>query len=467
MTTITLDFSSSYRAITDVDILPSLVRDPFGWDGKGAPQAAVTYIDDQGTVNTFPATNPMEGLPPFLFAHSPNSTRFDLVNLVTEAVLRFEVPVEGAPIWEDYVDALYTGSGGLNQWEDDASAYSTAYGTWVNYIMTHEFRATVAAYSDKGGILGQFTASDALIVEDFTTAPEFFAVNIRGSGFGDSVSGGELNDTLFGAAGGDKLLGEGGADFMSGGIGNDTVDGQAGSDTVNGDAGDDTLAGEVGDDRLSAGSGNDLVYGGAGNDELFGSTGNDLLHSGTGTDTVIGGIGDDLMYGDFGNDTLIGGADNDTVNGGDGKDSLTGDAGDDALSGGEGNDVLFGGDGSDFLRGGLGRDRLTGAGGSDTFLLNAVGANNADTITDFAHLSDRIGLETASFAGVHATLDAQEFRLGTVAMDGDDRILYDAASGRLYYDPDGNRNGPASAPPQMFAIIANHAALTFADFVVI
>ena len=467
VTTITLDFTTSYRAITDTDLQPFMTRDPFGWDGKGAPQAAVTYVDDKGIANTFPATNPLEPLPAFYLNHAPSSNQLDLISLLNETVLHFDVPVDGAPIWENYVDALYTGEAGLAQWNADTAAYSTAYASWTNYVLTHEFRASAAAYSDKGGALAQFTSTGDLLVEDFTTAPEFFAVNIMGSAFSDTFGGGELNDTLSGAQGNDKVLGQGGDDFISGGSGDDTVDGQTGDDTIFGDAGADTMAGEAGNDALAGATGNDLGYGGAGNDELLGAAGNDLLHGGANEDTLNGGTAADLLYGDDGNDALVGASDDDTLNGGAGKDSLWGGAGDDALSGGDGNDSLMGGDGNDFLRGGVGKDTLTGDGGNDTFLFNATGAANADRITDFNHLVDKIGLERGTFPGVHAALDAQEFRFGTTALDGDDRIIYDAASGRLWYDPDGTRNGVQSAPQVLFAVIANHVFLTSDDFVVI
>ena len=50
---------------------------------------------------------------------------------------------------------------------------------------------------------------------------------------------------------------------------------------------------------------------------------------------------------------------------------------------------------------------------------------------------------------------------------GDDRILFDQATGRLYYDADRTLNGALSAPAVLFAIVTNHAALTFQDFYVL
>jgi Ca2+-binding RTX toxin-like protein len=463
VTVITLDFSTSYRGITDEDILPTTVRDPFGWMGMGQPEASVTL--NYSTGSTFiPARDGTEGLPLFLIMHSPGPNQFDLINLLNKSFLRFDIPVDGPPIWENYVKAVYNGDAEVDQYYDDTNAYYTALDNWTNYVMTHNFRATSAAYSDKGGTLGQFSATDALILEDFTTAPLFFAVNIIGSTRSDTFSGGELDDTLSGAAGKDKILGQGGDDNVLGGGGDDILDGQNGSDTLTGDGGDDTLAGEAGNDHSFGGTGDDLQYGGAGADSLLGGADDDLIHGGADGDTVYGGSGADLLYGDEGNDALFGALQNDTLNGGAGKDSLQGDAGDDALSGGDGNDFLTGGEGNDVLLGGVGKDKLTGSDGENTFIFRAIGASNADRITDFGHFSDHIVLDRAVFSGIHAVLDPQELRLGTAAQDGDDRIIYDPVSGKLYYDPDGTLNGASSAAQVLFAIVVNHALLTTEDF---
>ena len=468
MTTFTLDFSSSYRAITDADVLlTSMGRDPYGWNGNGAPELAVTLVVEDGEDVIIPYVNPTDGLDPFLVAHAPGPNRFDLINPESRTVLRFAIPVDGPPLWENYVDASYSSGDGFARWVNDVAAYREAYALWAFYVSSNEFTATAAALSDNGGSLGQFTSTDSLLIEEFTSAPDFFAVSITGSSFNDNFSGGELNDTLIGAQGNDTILALGGADILSGGLGDDLLDGQDGSDSIAGDAGVDTLAGEADNDRLYGGGDDDILYGGAGSDENLGGAGNDLIHGDAANDTLYGSVGDDLLYGDDGNDILIGGSENDTLTGGIGKDTLKGGSGDDALIGSDGNDDLSGGADDDFLRGGSGKDTLTGNDGNDAFVFNSTGAANADRVEDFGHLIDRIFLYDVAFPGVHATLDAQEFRLGTVALDRDDRIIYDAASGRLYYDPDGTRNGATSAPQVLFAIIANHAPLTFEDFLVI
>ncbi len=73
--------------------------------------------------------------------------------------------------------------------------------------------------------------------------------------------------------------------------------------------------------------------------------------------------------------------------------------------------------------------------------LNA--ATNVDSLTDFNRTADFIHLDDAVFTAIGATgaLAAGAFRAGTAAGDADDRIVYDQASGSLYYDADGNGAG--------------------------
>jgi Ca2+-binding RTX toxin-like protein len=138
------------------------------------------------------------------------------------------------------------------------------------------------------------------------------------------------------------------------------------------------------------------------------------------------------------------------------------------MTGGVGRDTLRGDAGSDVLVGGLGNDTLTGGLGIDSFVLNAtLGTTNIDTILDFVHLTDKIQLENLIFTqlSIAGTLNAANFKSGAAA-DANDYILYDTASGRLYYDSDGN----GAAVATQIALIGtsfSHAALTAADFTVI
>ena len=60
-------------------------------------------------------------------------------------------------------------------------------------------------------------------------------------------------------------------------------------------------------------------------------------------------------------------------------------------------------------------------------------------------------------------LNAGVFVTGSAALDADDRILYDASTGKLYFDADGNGAGAAV----QFAILSGSPAITASDFTVI
>ena len=77
---------------------------------------------------------------------------------------------------------------------------------------------------------------------------------------------------------------------------------------------------------------------------------------------------------------------------------------------------------------------------------------------------DKIYLDNAVF-GVLAdgALAAGAFRSGTAAADADDRIIYNSATGALFYDADGNGAGAAV----QFATLSTGLALSASDFLVI
>lgn len=187
------------------------------------------------------------------------------------------------------------------------------------------------------------------------------------------------NDALTAGGNGDYLLGGAGADTLLGGSGNDHLYGQSAS------------GGSDGADRLSGGDGGDYLQGNAGADTLDGGNGSDRIYGGADGDSIIGGAGNDSINGNLGDDTISGGDDNDYVRGGQGNDLLTGDGGNDVLYGDVGNDTLTGGGGIDVLTGGSGADTFRFAAHDAAFTVSGS-ALATDTITDFEHGTDHIGL---------------------------------------------------------------------------
>jgi Ca2+-binding RTX toxin-like protein len=143
-----------------------------------------------------------------------------------------------------------------------------------------------------------------------------------------------------------------------------------------------------------------------------------------------------------------------TINGSSVSNILTGSSQIDALNGGGDADILNGGLGSDTLSGGTGKDAFF-----FTTTLNA--ATNVDTITDFSVAEvDTVLLDHTIFntlaGSVGGTITSQEFRIGGAAQDADDRIIYNDATGALFFDPDGNGGTVAV----QFATLSPGLALT-------
>ena len=126
---------------------------------------------------------------------------------------------------------------------------------------------------------------------------------------------------------------------------------------------------------------------------------------------------------------------------------------------------LTGNDGANVLDGRAGADKLIGYGGADTFCFTtALGNGNVDQVIGFEPGTDEIALAASVFSGLQpGALDPLAFTIGTAAGDADDRVVYDADTGNLYFDPDGS--GAASA--QLFAILHEGLALSANDFIVI
>ncbi len=113
----------------------------------------------------------------------------------------------------------------------------------------------------------------------------------------------------------------------------------------------------------------------------------------------------------------------------------------------------------------MGNDTLTGGEGVDAFVFASQldAATNVDRITDFVSGSDRIQLLKTRFSGFDfsgITTSDSFFHLGVTAQDADDRILYDAATGDIYYDADGSGEQTAIR----FAVLDGLPTLSYQDF---
>ncbi len=290
------------------------------------------------------------------------------------------------------------------------------------------------------------------------------------------VSDGELSyiETLVIAVGNvspETVMGDDTANVLVGGIGTDTLSGFGGNDTLTGGAGADKLLGGANDDKFriagSDGAG-DSILGGQGSDaiEVYGTASAVLGRFNAAAASVERWVGNAKgLCGTAGADTLNFSA----LAAKTGLPFVDGRQGSDTLTGSRFGDDLRGGAGNDVLAGGLGRDVLTGGAGRDAFVFNTApgSRSNNDTIKEFAHGADRIHLEnaifTALFAANNAPLPEARFHSGAGAHDGDDRIIYNSASGALIYDS----NGDAAGGAVQFATLPKGLAITSADFLVI
>lgn len=332
--------------------------------------------------------------------------------------------------------------------------------------------------------------------------------NLIGSPFADNLTGNSTYNNLDGRAGNDVLRGWSGADTMIGGPGNDTMYVENTRDTVieKTNEGSDTVSSSItytlpinvekliltgataingiGNNLANVLTGNSAanqLNGQAGNDTLDGGAGNDTLTGWSGADTMKGGLGNDLYYvenvGDVVTEILSQGIDTvssrltytlpanvenltltatDVING-------TGNELANVITGSSAANQLNGGAGNDTLDGGLGANRLTGGTGNDVFKFTSMGP--VDVIVDYNVANDTIQLENSVFSALTAVgaLPASQFRIGAQALDANDHILYNKATGALIYDANGNAAGGAA----QIATIGSGLALTSADIVVI
>ncbi len=347
------------------------------------------------------------------------------------------------------------------------------------------------------------------------------AQDFTGTMFNDIVDGRGGNDVIFGENGNDFLLGGSGNDTLNGGNGSDNLSGGIGADFLIGgdDAGIDyaryddanhgnltirldapnlntgAAAGDTytGIEGIVGGVGNDTIVGNASANYLFGSGGNDNIYGLGGADYLNGGAGGDSLWGGAGADAHIGGDDTgidyaryDDANWGNltirldapnlntgaaagdtytGIEGLIGGLGNDIIIGNASNNYLLGGGGADYINGLAGNDYMSGGTGADRFVFSTAlnASTNVDTVADFAHGVDDFNLAKSIFAVIGTTLDATELRFGSAAADANDFIIYNSATGQLFYDANGNGAGGQT----LFATVTVGTVLDIGDFVMV
>lgn len=328
-----------------------------------------------------------------------------------------------------------------------------------------------------------------------------------GNGLANEITGSIANDRLYGLDGDDVLDGSTGADTLDGGAGNDTFFADNDFDDVIGGSGVDRVVATVswwlGEDsehltlsgtaRINA-TGNALantLIGNGADNRIEGLGGADILNGGLGRDTLAGGAGndsyfiersDEAAYDSGGLDkvwssasyvlgsglealVLTGRAANGTGNGL--ANAITGNAGRNTLSGLASNDTLKGGAGNDILSGGSGRDVLTGGSGFDRFVFDTSPSTvtNADRILDYSVTYDTIGLARNAFSALKALggVSSANFIKGTAARDANDFLIYNAGTGALVYDSNGDKAGGTFT----IAMLNKGLSLTHSDFLLL
>lgn len=146
-------------------------------------------------------------------------------------------------------------------------------------------------------------------------------------------------------------------------------------------------------------------------------------------------------------------------------ENAIGGSGNDIFIGNATNNYFLGGLGNDSFYGGLGRDYFNGGPGADRFIFStALSDAEYDVIGDFRpEEGDKIVLDRSVFSELMVgELNDSAFKIGHMAVDADDRIIYDEDDGSLKYDSDGI--GPM--PEIQFAIVWPGFSVSAADFII-
>ncbi|CAN5391087.1 hypothetical protein BH10PSE4_BH10PSE4_39190 [soil metagenome] len=303
-------------------------------------------------------------------------------------------------------------------------------------------------------------------------------------------TGNALANVITGGAGIDSLDGGAGADRLVGGLGNDTyvVDNLGDLVVENANEGLDLVKATVASYALGAnienltfaGTGNFSGFGNALANVITGGSGNDALDGRAGADRLVGGLGDDVYYVDNALDVVVelAGQGNDRILttlasakaadhvetlifAGTGNFQGFANATGTFVFGAAGNDTLTGGAGVDFLGGMGGNDTLTGGGGADIFYFD--GPNTGiDRIADFQVGLDHIELRGNTFGVTSLASLGLVSGAAPVASTTAPSLLYNTATGALFFDADGSDPNAAV----QIAVLTGKPVLGLGDFLV-
>jgi Ca2+-binding RTX toxin-like protein len=370
------------------------------------------------------------------------------------------------------VDGLY-GFGGNDIYYTDVAA---------TQVFENVGGGTDAVYTSVSYVLNGSSEVETLSVNDYAATS---AINLTGNVYNQTIVGNAGANILHGGGGTDQLYGQGGNDvyytdvastqvFENAGGGTDAVytsvsyvlGGSSEVETLSandwGAATALSLTGNSFAQLIVGNAGNNVFNGGGGADTLYGFGGNDVYYVDLASVQVVeaAGGGNDAIYTSV-SYTLAGGAEVELLS--TNSYAATGAIN---LTGNGFSNVVAGNAGANTLNGGAGADTLHGFGGADNFAFTtALGGGNVDLLADFVAADDTIQLDDAIFAGIGTpgAFNANAFVVGSAAADADDRIVYNQATGQLFYDADGNGAGAAV----LFATLSGAPLLTASDFAVI